>query len=324
MAMNNRRTRAKNIDNTGFGVNSAAEGGRLTNKDGSVNLTKTGLPFWERISIYHSLLKLPRWKFLASIFIFYTILNLFFATIYFMLGTESLEGVQPEDGMMHHFITAFFFSSQTITTVGYGHISPKGVWTNTVASLESFFGILSFAMVTGVLYGRFTRPRAYILFSDNIIVAPYREGTGLMMRMVTYKNNHLTDAEATLTAALHVMEDGKRVTRFYPLPLEISKINSMALNWTLVHNINEDSPLYGYNEEDIKENQLEVIVYVKAFDDHFSNIVVQRTSYTHNEVEYGAKFQPMYRRANDGTNTILELDKINAWEKVKLPEVVMA
>lgn len=200
-------------------------------------------------------------------------------------------------------------------------MAPHGMSTNVVASVESLIGILTFALVTGLMYGRFARPRAYLLFSPNLLIAPYKGGKSIMFRMATYKNNHLTEVEANVTLALHVKEDDKTVTKFYPLKLEISKVNSLALSWTLVHAINEDSPLYSYTKDDVMETKMEVIVYVKAFDDHFSNVVQQRTSYTYQQVVYGAKFLPMFERSQDGTYTLLELDKINAHEAVALPEM---
>lgn len=319
---NGRRTyRNRNIDNTGFGANSNAEGGRLTNKDGSVNLEKTGIPFWERVSLYHSLLRMPRTKFLFSIFLFYTSLNLLFAALYLINGVQHLKGVEFESkGSMNGFLQAFFFSSQTLTTVGYGHISPEGLGANTIASLESFLGILSFALVTGLLYGRFTRPKAYLRFSDNALIAPHKGGRALMLRIASYKNNHLTEVEAQLTIAMHVREDGIIYRRFYSLPLEISKVNSLALNWTLVHFIDENSPLFLMEQADITEADVEIIVFIKGFDDHFSSTVQQRTSYTFGEIVYGAKFQPMYRRSDDRNITILELDKLNLFEPAVLPE----
>lgn len=141
-----------------------------------------------------------------------------------------------------------------------------------------------------------------------------------MLRLATYKNNYLTDVEAMITTALHVQENGKYVTRFYQLPLQINKINSLALSWTLVHPIDENSPLHDFTEKDFYDSKIELIVNVKAFDDHFSNIVQQRTSYTYHELVYGARFQPMFRRAESGNGTILELDKINAYENVTLEE----
>lgn len=323
MAIRKRKFEA--ITNTGFSTNNTrTEGGRLTNKDGSINLRKVGMPFWERISMYHSLLRMSRTKFLLIVFSFYTTMNIIFATIYMMVGVHHLQGIIPGNDLMTNFQQAFFFSSQTLTTVGYGHISPVGLAANIVASLESFMGILSFALVTGLLYGRFTRPKAYILFSDNIVMAPHRGKRALMARVATFKNNHLTDVEALVNIAMHVEENGQRVRRFYALPLEISKINSLALSWTMVHLIDEESPLYMMSEEEIEEAEVEILFFIKGFDDHFSNIVQQRTSYTFKEMVFGAKYIPMFHRSEDNSTTILDLSKISDHERAELPEMVIS
>lgn len=312
------RNSSKSINNSGFGANSNAEGGRLQNKDGTVNLRKTGVPFLDRISWYHSLLRMPRAKFMLLVFTFYTAVNILFASIYVSIGIEHLQGTEPGGSLAYQFQQAFFFSSQTLTTVGYGHISPSGLPANIIASLESFAGIMSFALVTGLFFARFSRPKAYLVFSENILVSPYKDGTALMCRVASQKNNHLTDAEAQITTGFHVIEDGKRVTKFFQLPLEISKINSLALSWTLVHYIDEQSPLWGFSEADLRQSNIEVMIGVKAFDDHYSNTVQQRTSYTADEMVYGAKFRPAFQRSADGTHTILELDKLNHYDRVAI------
>lgn len=265
---------------------------------------------------------MKRSHFLLTILLFYTAINIFFAGIYLVVGVDNLVGVYTPHTAFEKVMTAFFFSSQTLTTVGYGHLGPSGLLTNTVASIEALAGILTFAVVTGLIYGRFSRPRAYIRFSDNIIVAPYKDGKALMLRLATYKNNHLTEVEATITLALHINENDKVVTRFYPLPLEIQRLNSLALSWTLVHHITDESPLYQYTKEELAASRMEVVVHMRAFDDHFSNTVQQRTSYTHRELVYGAKFTPMFERSADGQYTLLELDKINAYEAARVPEEV--
>ncbi len=324
MAGSHRRFGSKNIDNTGFGPNSNVEGGRLVNLDGSTNLKKRGIPVWERTSVYHTMLRMKASHFLLVILLFYTAINVVFAGIYLLVGVHNLLGVSVSGSAFDKIMAAFFFSSQTLTTVGYGHVAPTGMLTNLVASSESLIGILTFAVVTGLIYGRFSRPKAYLRFSDNILIAPYKEGKGLMLRLATYKNNHLTEVEALLTVALHISEDGKMVTRFFPLPLEMSKINALSLSWTLVHYITEESPLYAYTRGELEHARMEVIVYMKAFDDHFSNIVQQRTSYVYQQLVYGAKFLPMFERSPDGAYTILELDKINAHEMVPLKEEVLS
>ncbi|CAG5003489.1 Inward rectifier potassium channel Kirbac3.1 [Dyadobacter sp. CECT 9275] len=306
----------KSVDNTGFSPNSAAEGRRLVNRDGSTNLRKMGLPFYERISIYHSLLRMSRVTFILTVFAIYTSLNILFASIYFFLGADSLAGSQSATSVLERYLQAFFFSSQTLTTVGYGHISPVGFVTNVVASIESFIGIMSFALVTGIFYARFSRPQAYIRFSHNVLIAPYKRGKALMFRLATYKNNHLTNAEAEVTAAVHLTENGKTQTKFYQLTLEMNKINSMAISWTIVHPLDDNSPFSGFTDQDFFEGKLELMVSIRAFDDHFSNTVQQRTSYTQQEMIFGARFLPMYERSENGQYTHVMLNKINDYEVV--------
>jgi len=158
------------------------------------------------------------------------------------------------------------------------------------------------------------------MFSPNFLVSPYKNGKAIMFRIASYKNNHLTDVEATLTLAMHTVENNKNVTKFYPLNLEFAKINSLALSWTIVHHMDEESPLYNMTLEEISANKIELIAAIKAFDDHFSNIVQQRTSYTYQQMIYGAKYLPMFERAVNGKSTILELDKINAHEPITFKE----
>jgi inward rectifier potassium channel len=309
----------RSVDNSGFSANSSVEGGRLINRDGLANMRKTGMPIWKRISIYHSLLRMKRWKFMILVFAFYTIINFLFAIAYFFIGVENLSGTDASAAPTTQFMEAFFFSAQSLTTVGYGRVAPVGLLTNSLSSFESLVGILTFAVVTGIFYGRFSRPKAYLLFSDSMIVAPFKGGRALMLRLATYKNNHLTDAEAQLTLVMHLNEGGKRTTKFYPVKLEISKINSLALNWTIVHPIDEESPIYGCSEADLIDRRLEVIVNIKAFDDHFSNTVQQRSSFSVSELVFGARYLPMFERREEANYTVLELDRINAIERVDLP-----
>lgn len=180
-------------------------------------------------------------------------------------------------------------------------------------------GLLSFAVATGLMYGRFSKPRAYLKFSHNALIAPYRGISALMVRVAPYKNATLTDAETRLTLAMMVNENGNNVNRFYPLDLEFEKVNALTLSWTIVHPITEESPLYNFTEEDFKNARGEIIVYLKAFDDMFSNTVVTRSSYTFAEVITGAKFKPMYHRDENNSVTILDLGRLNAWEKAELP-----
>lgn len=310
-------SKAKAQSNTGFGTSAANTGGRYLTKSGNANVRKTGIGFFEGISWYHTMLTIPRWKFLFIVILFYFTVNCCFATLYYLIGVEHLKGIEATS-KLDQFGQAFFFSIQTYTTVGYGHISPSGFITSFVASVEALFGLLSFAIATGLFYGRFSQPKAHILFSENALIAPYKGGTALMMRLVPFKNTHLTDAEAKITVGIELEENKVLTNKFYFLDLEMSLINSLNLNWTLVHPITESSPFYGFTEKEFKSTSGEIMVFIKAFDDMFSNTVVKRTSYTFDEVVYGAKFNPMYAQNQDDSKTLLEIDKLNSYTKVEL------
>ncbi|HWI91381.1 MAG TPA: ion channel [Flavisolibacter sp.] len=305
---------------TGFGERGTLSGGRYYRKDGKPNVIRKGINFFDELSWYHTMLALPRWKFWLWLIIPYIIVNAFFAFIYYSIGVEHLEGMK-QGSPWHNYIEAFFFSFQTFTTVGYGHVSPEGTLTSSVAAFESFLGVLTLALAAGLFYGRFSRPRSFLRFSDIALIAPYKDGRSLMFRTAPYKNNLLIDAEVKLTLGMRVFRNGEEKNEFYTLNVEIGKINALLLNWTIVHPINEDSPIYGMSLEELKEARAEVIVFLKAFDEGFANTVVARTSFTANEIIEGAKFKPMYERSPDGDATLLHIDKLNDYDIVKLPEI---
>lgn len=305
-------TKAKTEINTGFGANASDYGGRFVNKNGQANIKKKGVNFWERISWYHAMLAIPRWKFLFLVFAFFIIANFIFACIYYFVGVEHLSGMNT-DSELKKFGEAFFFSAQTFTTVGYGRISPSGFLTSTIAAFEALIGLLTFALATGLFYGRFSKPTAYLKFSGNAIIAPFKDGTALMLRIAPFKNTTLTDAEAKVTLGMAVEENGKITNKFFPLQLEYHNVNALTLSWTIVHPITEESPLYGFSKEDFENTRGEILIFIKAFDDMFSNTVVARSSYTFREIIYGAKFIPMYHRNNDADATILDLEKLNSF-----------
>jgi inward rectifier potassium channel len=308
---------------TGFGEKSTQSGGRYYRKDGKPNVIRKGIKFFDQLSWYHTMLSLPSWKFWLWLLIPYIVVNAVFAFVYFSIGVENLNGIDI-GSPWHNYIEAFFFSFQTFTTVGYGHVSPAGMLTSSVAAFESFLGVLTLALAAGLFYGRFSRPRSFLKFSDIALIAPYKNGTALMFRTVPYKNNHLMDAEVKLTMGMRVLRNGEEKNEFYTLNVEFSKINALILNWTIVHPINEDSPMYGMSLAELQAARAEVLVYLKAYDEGFASTVVARTSYTADEIIAGAKFQPMYERSETGQATILHIDKLNEYDKVKLPELTLA
>jgi inward rectifier potassium channel len=308
--------------NTGFGTNSSDYGGRFVTKDGKANIEKKGISYVEGISWYHLLLAMPRWKFFSIIFIFFIIINLLFALVYYIIGIQHLGGIIPKSPV-ENYIEAFFFSCQTFSTVGYGRISPIGYLITSVAAFEGFLGPLSFALATGLLFGRFAKPTAYLKFSENAIISPYQGITAVMLRVAPFKNATLIDAEAKVTLGMTIEENGKMVNKFYQLPLEFSTVNTLTLSWTIVHPINEESPLYNFTADDFANKRGEILVFLKAFDDMFSSTVVARTSYTFKEIITGAKFIPMYHRSENGDKTVLYLDKLNSYSAAEINAAVI-
>jgi hypothetical protein len=311
-------TKAKADKNTGFGTNANSYGGRFINKNGTANVEKTGMHILHRISWYHTLIDMPRWKFMLVILSFYIGMNFVFAIIYDAVGIEHLNGIDPSGSDWIQFGQAYFFSAQTFTTVGYGHISPSGFLTSSIAAAEALIGVVSFAIATGLFFGRFSKPTAFLKFSHNAVIAPYGDITGLMIRTTPFKNTNFTDAEAKITLGMSIEENGKMTNKFYALELELEKLNTLTLSWTLVHPITESSPLYKFTKEDFVNTNGELLVFIKTFDDMFSNTVAIRTSYTFDEVVYGAKFEPMYTRSEDNSKTVLHLDQLNSFRKVDL------
>ena len=303
--------RGENQD-TGFGVQANQVGERFINKDGSFNIVKTGYPFWRRASIYSTLLQLNTWKFLLLLVITYLSINIFYTICYVLIGIDQLSGF-VHTSYPGRVLETFYFSTQTFTTVGYGRVNPVGHLANMVASFETMTGWIFFALVTGIYYGRFTRPQAFVHFSENALISPFNDGKALMMRVVPFKNDHfLTNSNLRVNAAL--LQGSKY--HFYNLDLERSHVDALSTNWTIVHPIDENSPFFNMGPEEFEKADLEVYVHLDGFDPIFSNTVIKRTSYTFKEIIHNAKFKPMYHMSKDGSSTVLELNKLNAYEMI--------
>lgn len=303
-------------NDTGFSNNANNVGGRFVNRDGTFNLRKEGMPYFNRFSIFHSMLNLPRWKFISLIVVFFLCINVFYTVIYLLIGIDQFQGILGVTEWQK-IKEIYFFSTETFTTVGYGRVNPIGDGVNFVASMEAMSGFLSFAIATGLIYGRFSKPKSYLAFSDSALIAPYQDKTALMFRFVSYKDNHiLTNVDVKVNTGFQVQENGNVVYKFFDLTLERSRIESMPMNWTAVHPIDENSPFAGFGFEDMKAADVEIYVLVRGFDDVYSNQVLQRTSYTFEEIKFNKKFIPMYRESNDGKTTILELDKLHEFTEV--------
>jgi inward rectifier potassium channel len=302
-------------DDLGFGQQPVIKNQRLINRDGSVNVKRRGISRFSTSNNYHNLITMSWSKFWLIVLSCYLIANLVFASIYVSLGSNGLDGAEG-DNFFERFMDAFFFSAQTISTVGYGHISPHSMMANSVAAMESMIGLLVFALATGLLYGRFSRPSAKIKFSKNLLVAPYQDGDrGIMFRLANLRRNTLIDLQIEVIFSYNEDVDGKKIRRFLSLDLERKRVSILTMNWTVVHPLNDHSPLRDITPEDMQKSEATFAVLLKAFDDTFSQTVHSRTSYQYDEMVWDAKFKPAFDRDDEG-RLVLDLDKIDHFELV--------
>lgn len=287
---------------------------RLLNRNGTFNVERKNLPFIASINPYHSLIAMSWTKFFTLISLFYLLANLIFATAFYLCGPEALSG--PVDDSINRFAQCFFFSVQTFATIGYGHISPRGMFANIIVTGESLFGLLSFALATGMLFARFSRPSARIIFSEKALIAPYRNITSFQFRITNARNNQLIELQANILFSRFEDRQGQRIRNFYSLPLEREKVVFFPLSWTIVHPIDEQSPLYGLTAEDLRNTDAEFLVLLTAIDETFSQTVHTRSSYKFDELTWNARFINIFNNLDNGKISI-DTSRLHQVELIK-------
>ena len=281
---------------------------RVINKDGSFNVQRTGLRGFAG-SVYIRLATMSWFRFFWVVTFTYLAVNSLFASLFLALGPSALHANQHDTGL-GDFGRAFFFSVQTLTTVGYGAMYPVGPAANLVAAAEAATGLMGFALATGLLFARFSRPSSKLVFSETMVVAPQGEGTSLQFRIANQRENVLMDVEARLMlVTVDQSPEGDTKRNFRNLDLDIPRINFLALTWTVVHPITETSPLFGMTANDLKQHQAELVILIKGFDDSFSQTVHTRYSYRWDEIVWSARFAPAFTTAPEG-HLLLHVGKV--------------
>jgi inward rectifier potassium channel len=305
----------KEYTDTGFSAVPEGQPERLLNQDGSLNVKRTGLGYFTHLSVFRELIEMKWWKFNLIVIASYLIINVFFALIYLWIGVEGLN-VRNTDNETNDFLNAFYFSAQTFSTVGYGRENPVNHTANLVAVFEMLIGMMYLALAAGLLYGRFSRPVSKIIFSENALISPYKGGKGFMFRLSNAKNNLLIEVEVQVLLSMKVQDNDKEVRKFYQLELERTKINMLALSWTVVHPIDGKSPIENFTELDLKEADPEYLVFVTAINDTNSQLIHARTSYKYQDIVWGAKFSTIFEER--GKKTIVNIDRINEFKPAEL------
>lgn len=291
---------------------------RFLNQDGTFNVRRTGLSPLTSLNLYHTLLAMSWSTFLLLVLLLYFISNIVFGALYAANGPGAIVDTSAEP-MGNIFVRGFFFSVQTFATIGYGTIHPAGLFPNLLVTIESYYSLLANALITGLVFARFARPTAKIIFSDVAVVAPYRGITGLMVRLVNGRSNQLIEVRATMIYARFVDEGARRVRRFDALELERDKVSFLPLAWTIVHPITRDSPLYGITRDEVERTDAEILVLINGTDETFAAVVHTRSSYKPEEVRVGYKFVNIYNEVEEGEAISINVRKLSAIEPAELP-----
>jgi inward rectifier potassium channel len=287
---------------------------RLLNRDGSFNVERAGLGVLETLAPYHQLLTTSWVGFLGLVALLYLALNLVFAVAYLACGSHALQG-PGADMLGGRFSRAFFFSIQTFATIGYGQIGPNGLPANLLVTLEALVGLMYQALATGLLFARFARPTASILFSQRAVVAPYNEGHGLQFRIVNRRRNEIIQLEAqVLFSAMEPDGRGSTVRRYTPLSLERNKVTFFPLSWTIVHPIDDASPLAGKTPGELERAQAEILVLLSGIDETFEQTVHARSSYRADEIVWNARFRSMFLQKDCRFGVSVDISRLHEIE----------
>lgn len=298
----------------GFGTKNYKESVRFLNRDGTANVRRHSSGKRIGFDVYHWLISISWTHFILIVFAGYIAVNTIFAVAYLLLGTNKFGGLESF-GDSSNFTNLFFFSAQTLTTVGYGHVYPMHPSTNTVSAIESMLGLMGFALVTGLLYGRFSKPKAFIQYSNEALISPYGDHTGFMFRIANRKQNELIEIECQLAFAITNKETNKR--EFHFLDLERKRINFLPLSWTIVHPITDDkSPLFGLTRQDFINGDAEFIILIKSITDTYFQTVYSRMSYKPSEIVWNAKFVPIPQTLQKNHSIAINLNDLHNFEKV--------
>jgi len=280
---------------------------RAINKDGTFNVRRRG-GTWRDVHPYLHLVNLSWPAFLATLFGGYVLVNTVFAALYSALGPGQIAGVDaPTAG--GRFLKIFFFSAQTLSTVGYGTLAPRGNAASLIAAIEALAGVLGFAVATGLLFGRVSRPSAKIGYSDNALLTPYQDGMSLQFRVVNRRRNDIMELEARVLLMSVESRDGRATRQYKQLKLERERVLFLPLTWTIVHPIDEESPLRDATPESLALMQAELMILIKAYDDTFSQTVLSRYSYRHDEFLWRKKFAPAFEVDSEG-DMVLDVDRV--------------
>src|ERR1700730_11292277 len=252
---------------------------RLGGREIEVIVEGVNLSFWADISHRSMTASWP--AFIGGAALVFVVFNAVFATFYW-IGNQPISNVPGGD-----YIDYLYFSIETLSTAGYGDMHPQTHYGHFIAAVELFTGIFSMSLMTGLIFARFSRPNARLLFADNPVIFTHDGEPTLMVRFANERHNMITNATARLWLLKKVVSaEGHSYRRFFELPLLRSESPALALSWTLHHVIDEDSPLYGLNPDDLETTNASFVAVVSGYDVVAAQTVHARKSYQHPDIRF--------------------------------------
>jgi inward rectifier potassium channel len=303
----------------GFGrVLSSQRELRLINRDGSFNVERRGRGLRSFLA-YSNLVSTTWSRFFLFVAVAYLALNGFFALLYDACGPGGLVSTL-NIGFTSPFLKAFFFSIHTSATIGYGTIVPVGVPTNILVALESVVSLLGLAVVTGLVFARFSRPVADILFSKNAVMSWIGNLRAFEFRIINSRNNQIIDLQCRLLISrFETNASGAAVRRYYPLNLERESVVFFPLSWTVVHMIDKQSPLYGATQDELCASGAEFLILLTGMDETFSQVVNARSSYRADEIIWDAKFADIFVYDPAGRMAGIDMKRFHDTARISTP-----
>jgi inward rectifier potassium channel len=274
---------------------------RLVNRKGqfSLNVVRMGVHRLHFADLYHWLLNLSWPQFFILIFLAYTVTNSLFALVY-LAGGDCIANARSGS-----FKDAFYFSVQTMATIGYGSMYPRNDYANTVVAVQALFGLWGVAMMTGLAFAKFSRPTARVIFSRVAVIAPFNGIPTLMYRTANQRRNQILEAQQRATLIRdEVTAEGELMRRFYDLQLMRSNSPIFALTWTVMHAIDESSPLYDLTAKDLVEQQAEIVITLTGLDETVSQTIHARHSFVASEILWDMRFVDIIARTPDGKRAV--------------------
>lgn len=244
---------------------------------------------------YHLLLTIPWLGFFLLIGLVYGLTNALFALLY-LLGGDCLANAHPGS-----FLDAFFFSVQTLATIGYGAVYPQTTYANSIVTIEAMSGLVGIALLTGLAFARFSRSTARVIFSRFAVIVPHNGVPTLMFRAANQRRNQILEAQLQVYFMQdEISQEGQFLRRFYHLRLERSQTPSFTLTWTAFHTIDESSPFYGLTPESIQQTNGNLVVSLSGLDETIAQIVHARHQYSAQEILWNNRFIDIFYHTPDG------------------------